>query len=84
MHITPTLSPAALRRWERIPDDAKEAILSEVWCGGCRTGVWIREARGELHPSGDLILRGSCAVCGREICRVIETGETMGPADEFP
>ena len=83
MHITPEFTPAALARWARIPNAGKEAILAEVWCGRCSTGVLIREARGELHRSGDIILRGSCAICGGAVCRVIETGETMGRPDEF-
>ena len=83
MHITPELTPAAMARWQRIPNEAKEALLAEVWCGRCSTGVLICEARGKLHRSGDIILSGSCAFCGGKVCRVIETGETMGLPDEF-
>jgi hypothetical protein len=84
MYIAPSLTPAAQSRWERIPESAKLAILAEVWCSKCQTGILIREATGGLHPSGDLILRGLCSVCGHKVCRVIETGETMGPADVYP
>jgi hypothetical protein len=84
MHITPEFTPAAMARWLRIPNEAKEALLAEVWCGRCKTGVLIREVRGELRRSGDIILRGSCAFCDGEVCRVIETGETMGQPDVFP
>jgi len=84
MHVTPTLTAAAMRRWTRIPDHGKEAILHEVWCGQCSTGVFIKDASGALHCSGDIILRGVCGICGHKVCRVIETGETMGPPDEFP
>ena len=84
MHNTPDLTPSALRRWARMPEPGKELILASIWCGHCRTGRGIRGATGELHPSGDIILRGVCPACGGKVCRVIETGETMGKADEFP
>ena len=78
------MTSAAMKRWERIPDSSKEAILEGVWCGKCRTGVLIVCAEGTLHSSGDIILRGSCGRCGGKVCRVIETGETMGPPDVYP
>lgn len=62
----------------RIPDHGKELILSSIWCGTCKTGRGIRDATGELHPSGDIILYGFCPSCGGKVCRVIETG------DDFP
>ena len=83
MHITPDLTPAAMERWARMDDAGKELILERIWCGACG-GTGIRAASGELHPSGDIILRGFCPACGGKICRVIETGETMGKAKEFP
>ena len=83
MHVTPDLTPAAMQRWSRMSDANKEAILTHIWCSTCK-GVGIRDASGELHPSGDIILRGFCPNCGGKVCRVIETGETMGRADEFP
>lgn len=84
MHITPTFTAAAMRRWAQIPDHAKEAILAEVWCGQCCTGISIKDSSGALHSSGDVILRGVCGICGHKVCRVIGTGETMGLPDEFP
>jgi len=84
MHITPQLTPAAMSRWARMPDHGKELILSSIFCGSCKTGRGIRDATGELHPSGDIILRGFCPDCGGKVCRVIETGGTMGRAEEFP
>jgi hypothetical protein len=83
MHVTPTLTPAAMRRWARMSDAGKEAILNHIWCSAC-DGTGIRDARGDLHPSGDIILTGYCPACGGKVSRVIETGDTMGPADEYP
>jgi hypothetical protein len=48
--------------------------------GNGRTGS-IKDASGELHRSGDIILRGVSGISGHKVCRVIETGETMGPPD---
>lgn len=84
MHATPSLTPAALDRWQRMPDRGKELILSRIWCGRCGAGGEPRNMTGELHPSGDIILRGECSVCGGPVCRVIETGETMGPPESYP
>jgi hypothetical protein len=84
MHVTPSLTPAAMRRWERMDPRGRELILERIWCGSCKTGRGIRDATGELHPSGDIILYGFCPDCGGKVCRVIETGETMGRAEEFP
>ena len=84
MHITPTLTPAAMTRWIRMTDHGKELVLGSIFCGSCETGRGIRDATGELHPSGDIILSGFCPDCGGKVCRVIETGETMGRAEEFP
>ena len=81
MHVAPQLTPAAQRRWARMTDSGKELILESIWCGHCKTGRGIRDATGALHPSGDIILRGFCPACGGKVCRVIETGETMGPAE---
>ncbi len=75
MHITPTLTPAAMERWMRITDHGKELILCSIWCGTCKDGRGISDATGELHPSGDIILNGFCPICGGKVCRVIETGD---------
>ena len=49
MHITPTLTPAAMERWALMTDHGKELILSSIWCGSCKTGRGIRDAIGEHH-----------------------------------
>lgn len=84
MHITPTLTPAALQRWERISDEGKEITLSRIWCGHCNGSHGICQASGYLHRSGDIMLSGICRACGGKVARVIETGETMGLPEEYP
>lgn len=84
MHITPSLTPAALRRWERMELEGKEIILSQIWCNFCEGSHGILDASGHLHRSGDIMLSGFCPACGGQVRRVIETGDTMGPAEEYP
>ena len=84
MHITPDLTPAALVRWDRIAPAGRELILARIWCGHCGGSHGIREAKGHLHPSGDIMLSGLCPACGGKVARVIETGETMGRAETYP
>lgn len=84
MHLTPSLTPAAMRRWVLMTDESKEIILARMWCMHCDACGNLRDTRGELHPSGDIILHAVCGACGGRICRVIETGESMGRADQFP
>ena len=84
MHIQPNFTPAALARWERMDPGGRELILERIWCTHCNGCHGIRDARGELHPSGDIILSGFCPACGGKVVRFIETGETMGPAREYP
>jgi len=84
MHVTPSFTPAALRRWERMTSEGREIILSHIWCGHCDASHGIREATGHLHRSGDIMLSGLCPACGGRVARVIETGDTQGPADTYP
>lgn len=79
MYIIPTFTPAALERWAKITDDSKERILTHFYCGSCTTGRGIREATGELHASGCIILHGFCPDCGGKVCRVVEPGEGVPP-----
>lgn len=82
MHITPKLTAAAEQRWLRIPEAHREKILTHVICINCPTPATITQAEGILDTHGDIILRGRCADCGGPVCRLIETGESMGPPDK--
>ena len=73
-----------MRRWLRLAVEGRELILSNMWCGQCGVRGQVRDLRGELHPSGDILLEGACVACGGKVRRLIETGETRGPADECP
>lgn len=60
--------------WATIPQDAREQILANVFCGNCRDSVQIVKFTGE-EDKGDVILKGSCAACGQAVVRVVETSE---------
>ena len=62
----------AKRLWERIPEESRQNLLANVWCGKCGGGTTIVKFRGEVE-GGDLILRGGCSRCGSQVARHIES-----------
>jgi RNase P subunit RPR2 len=64
----------ALLLWSLIPKEARERILKAVFCTRCRTSVEIVSYK-VTERSGDVILTGSCKVCGHEVVRVVEMSE---------
>ena len=60
--------------WATIPKAARERILKNVFCVKCRGSVEIINFKGE-ESDGNLVLTGSCAKCGHEVARVVETSE---------
>ena len=64
-------TPAAAKRWEQIPKEAQAKILANVWCGNCVGSVDILLETAEMIDQ-DLILRGKCKACGKNVCRVVE------------
>jgi hypothetical protein len=67
-----TAQAAAL--WSTIPRQARERILKNVFCAECRGSVEIIKFTGE-ESDGNLVLKGSCAKCGHEVARVVETSQ---------
>jgi RNase P subunit RPR2 len=61
--------------WGVIPLEAQERILKNVFCVKCRTSVRIVNFTGDVEKNGDLILKGSCAICGHKVVRVWEASE---------
>jgi hypothetical protein len=64
-------TPPAKLRWDKIPEWAQERILDNVFCGKCLGTVTILLKTAEMNGK-DLILRGKCKNCGKDICRVVE------------
>lgn len=67
----PTFTKPACQRWESIPDDIRQRLLSNVWCGQCRFETTITNFSGTIK-GGDLLLVGNCAECHGDVARVIE------------
>jgi hypothetical protein len=67
----PTFSKPARQRWESIPADIRQRLLSNVWCGQCRHETTITHFSGTIK-GGNLLLVGQCAACHGDLARVIE------------
>lgn len=67
----PQFTPKATEFWATIPATIKPQLLANVFCSHCRDVVKIVDYKGTVIGS-DLVLDGSCAVCGNEVTRVIE------------
>ena len=67
----PTFTKPARQRWESIPADIRQRLLSNVWCGQCRHETTITNFSGTIK-GGDLLLVGKCAECRSDVARVIE------------
>lgn len=67
----PTFTQPARQRWESIPADIRQRLLSNVWCGHCSHETTITNFNGAIKGC-DLLLVGQCAECHGEVARVIE------------
>jgi bacterioferritin-associated ferredoxin len=61
------------QRWESIPTDIRQRLLTNAWCGQCRRAVTIVNLNGTMS-GGDLLLVGKCAECQDDVARMIEGG----------
>ena len=69
----PDFSGAAGQRWESIPADIRQRLLTSVWCSQCRHAVTIINFNVTMSGS-DLLLVGKCAECQGDVARVLEGG----------
>jgi len=69
-------TPKSALLWTMIPKEAQIRILANVFCVKCRDSVQIVKFTGDVDKRGDVVLKGSCAKCGFEVVRVVETSES--------
>jgi hypothetical protein len=67
----PTFTKPARQRWESITAHVRQRLLSNVWCGQCRSETTITHFSGTIK-GGNLLLVGQCAACHGNVARVIE------------
>ena len=67
----PAFTPAAKKRWERIPPKLQAMLLGNVWCRTCREAGGMVLLSGKIEK-GQLVLRGTCTACGEPVARVVE------------
>lgn len=67
----PSFTPQARQLWENVPAYIRPKLLSNVYCGECRSETTILNYSGSVKH-GLLVLEGSCQQCGSEVARVID------------
>lgn len=60
--------------WGGIPIELQRSILKKAICAKCNVFVEIVDYTGTVE-NGDLILDGSCALCGHAAARVVEASQ---------
>ena len=68
-HRPRQFTPKASKLWTAIPVEFQEKFLAKVFCSQCGIGVAITNYKGAVKY-GNIILRGSCAICGHEVVRL--------------
>jgi len=61
----------AMQAFNKIPDDVKAKILSNVYCTKCKKMVKIVNFEGSMDHN-DLLLTGKCENCFSSVTRLIE------------
>ena len=61
----------AMQAFNKIPDDVKAKILSNVYCAKCKKMVKIVDFEGSMDHN-DLLLKGKCENCFSSVARLIE------------
>ena len=69
--MTEKTSNEALRIWMVLSLDVRRKILSNVWCGQCRTAVTMCDYSVTIK-NGVVVLNGFCSTCGHKVARALE------------
>jgi len=60
----------AEQKWKQIPEEYKQLILSNVYCGKCGNTTIVDYTIEALR--NDIGLKGKCKKCGKNVARLIE------------
>lgn len=61
----------AEKRWNSIPEQNRQLLLSTVWCAQCRDTTTLVEPIC-MSVQNDLMLEGKCLHCGAKVRRLID------------
>ncbi|AZN39814.1 hypothetical protein [Paenibacillus albus] len=61
----------ALQTWKAIPEQHREKLVRNVFCGKCGGAVEIVDYSIKKEKHG-LLLRGKCRTCSGPVARVVE------------
>jgi hypothetical protein len=73
LEMSNTFTDKAKSLWNSISPGKQELLLNNVWCTNCIKTTTITNYDGKVEGD-DLILTGTCAMCGGKVARVIEGG----------
>jgi hypothetical protein len=66
-----TFDKKAMQKFNKIPDEIKSKILSNVYCSNCKDMVKIVDFEASIDRE-DLLLEGKCETCSAKVVRLIE------------
>ncbi|QHT59683.1 hypothetical protein GXP70_06770 [Paenibacillus lycopersici] len=61
----------ALQQWKAIPQQYRDKLVRNVFCGKCGGAVEIVDYSIKQEKSA-LLLTGKCKTCGKPVARVVE------------
>lgn len=60
----------AIQKWDKIPKNIQQLLLSNVFCSKCRVTTIIEYS---MHNDKfGILLKGKCKKCGKAVARLIE------------
>lgn len=76
-------TPEAHRRWQQLSADTQHLVLTHVWCPQCSQANHMDLVGGAIIAD-DLVLTGTCTVCGQRVARLLEGDGLSASADAEP
>ncbi len=61
-----------IQKWLNIPEEIKEKIINNVFCSVCGITTIIDYAVVPNEYYCDVVLKGKCKRCGKEVGRLVE------------